>query len=47
METDANVSAFRTITVDSTEPVVSAPGGFTGPAFGTTGYNTFVPLVNR
>ncbi|WP_420631145.1 hypothetical protein [Candidatus Leptofilum sp.] len=47
METDANVSAFKTITVDSAEPVVSPPGGFTGPTFGTTGYSTFLPLVRR
>lgn len=47
METDANVSAFKTITVDSTEPVVSPPGGFSAPAFGTTGNSTFLPLVIR
>ncbi|WP_420642146.1 hypothetical protein [Candidatus Leptofilum sp.] len=47
METDANVSDFKTITVDSAEPVVSPPGGFTGPAFGTTGNSAFLPLVRR
>ncbi|MAT98404.1 MAG: hypothetical protein CL608_14770 [Anaerolineaceae bacterium] len=47
METDANVSAFKTITVDSTEPVVSPPGGFSGPLFGTTGNSTFLPFVSR
>ena len=47
METDANVSAFKIITVDSTEPVVNPPGGFSGPMFGTTGNSTFLPLVRR
>jgi hypothetical protein len=47
METDANVSAFKTITVDSTEPVALPPGGFAGPAFGTTGSNLFLPFVQR
>ena len=47
METDANVSAFKTITIDSIEPVVSPPSGFVGKIFGTTGNSTFLPLVNR
>lgn len=47
LETDANVSAFKMITVDSAELVVSPPGGFAGPAFGTTGFSTFLPLVRR
>lgn len=47
MEMDANISAFKSITVDSTEPIVSAPGGFAGKIFGTTGNSTFLPLVNR
>ena len=47
LETDANVSAFRAITIDSAEAVITPPGGFTGPAFGTTGNSTFLPLVNR
>lgn len=47
METDANVSAFKTITIDSGETVVSPPGGFGGKTFGTTGNSTFLPFVNR
>lgn len=47
VETNANVSAFKTITVDSAEPVVSPPGGFAGPAFGTTGNSTFLPFAFR
>jgi len=47
METDANVSAFKTITVDSAEAVVTPPGGFPGSVFGTTGSNTFLPFVQR
>ena len=47
METDANVSAFKTITIDGIEPVVNPPGGFSGPTFGTSGNNTFLPLVRR
>lgn len=47
METDANVSAFKTITVDSSEPVVMPPGGFTGATFGTTGNSIFLPFVRR
>ena len=47
METDANVSAFKSITIDSTEPVVNPPGGFSGPTFGTTGENVFLPFVQR
>ena len=47
LETDANVSAFKTITVDSAEPVVSPPGGFSGATFGTVGHSTFLPLVQR
>ncbi|GJM43007.1 MAG: hypothetical protein DHS20C20_32890 [Ardenticatenaceae bacterium] len=47
METDANVSAFKTITVDSAEAVVTPPGGFVGSVFGTTGNSTFLPFVQR
>ena len=47
METDANTSAFETVTVNSGEPVVNPPGGFSGPTFGTTGNETFLPLVRR
>ncbi|MBK7894974.1 MAG: hypothetical protein WAS33_22325 [Candidatus Promineifilaceae bacterium] len=47
METDANVSAFKMVTIDGAETVVPAPGGFTGPSFGTTGNSVFLPLVNR
>lgn len=47
METDANVSAFKTVTVDSAESVVNPPGGFTGPLFGTTGSNSYIPFTQR
>lgn len=47
METDANVSAFKTITIDSAEAVVAPPGGFSGPILGTTGSSTFLPFVQR
>jgi len=47
METDANVSAFKTITIDSGQPVVNPPSGFSGPLFGTTGNSTFLPIVQR
>lgn len=47
METDANVSAFKIITVDSAGSVVSPPGGFPGSVFGTTGNSTFLPFVQR
>jgi hypothetical protein len=47
METDANVSAFKTVTVDSAGSVVTPPGGFIGSVFGTTGNRTFLPFVQR
>ena len=47
METDANVSAFKTITVDSGALVVNPPGGFSGPILGTTGSSTYLPFVQR
>ncbi len=47
METDANMSAFKDITVNSLEPVVNPPGGFVGKTFGTTGFKTYLPTVLR
>ena len=47
METDANMSAFKDVTVDSIEAVVTPPGGFVGDTFGTTGFKTYLPLISR
>lgn len=47
METDANMSAFKDITVDSLDPVVNPPGGFVGKTFGTTGFKTYLPISFR
>jgi len=47
METDSNMSAFKDVTVDSLEPVVTPPSGFVGKTLGTAGFNTYLPILFR
>jgi hypothetical protein len=47
MAVDSNISALADFELDSLEAMVSPPAGFGGPTFGTTGFDIYLPVIQK